>query len=56
LIGGAAPPNAENPVAVRSRHRHRVCPQPEPSRWRGRALVSSFILLSKANANQSVVR
>jgi hypothetical protein len=41
LIGGAAPPDAD--ILLPSRHRHRVCPQPEPSRWRGRALVSSFI-------------
>ena len=54
LIGGAVPP-IPNPVAAVSSSPSR-CPQPEPSRWRGRALVSSFILLSKANANQSVVR
>jgi len=55
LIGGAAPPDGEIPLPPVASSPSR-CPQPEPSRWRGRALVSSFILLSKANANQSVVR
>jgi hypothetical protein len=55
LIGGTAPPATEIPL--RSRLVIAIAlPQPEPSRWRGRALVSSFILLSKANANQSVIR
>jgi hypothetical protein len=54
--GGAAPPDAENLIAIHLVVAVPSCATRKTVGWRGHPLLSSLTLLSKANANQSVVR